>query len=447
MPSVALRARARSSAASGGALSFSDVLPESEHVLEWAQCVAGDRLICCYLEHVKHTLKQFRLPDGARGACELEREVPLPTLGTVAGFAGERAHQECYFSFTSFLYPGSAYMYEPATGALTLLFETVVPGFKPQRCARPSLSRRHRRGRAPSSLPRAPRALPLPLTHPTPTPTARSYVTEQLFYPSKDGTRVPMFVIHGRALAKNGNHATLLYGYGGFAISLTPFFSSFRLVLLQLLGGVYALANIRGGGEYGEEWHQAGTKANKQRVFDDFHGAAEHLIRSGYTRPAKLAIQGGSNGGLLVAACANQRPELYGAVLCQVGVLDMLRFHKFTIGHAWCSEYGTPEEAADFENILAYSPLHTVRAGVRYPAMLLLTADHDDRVVPLHTFKHVATLQHLVARAPTQEGVAILARIERKAGHGAGKPTEKVIEEAADMYCFLLVNLNVPFSL
>jgi len=388
----------------GGALTFSDALPESEHVLEWAQCVAGDRLICCYVEHVKNVLKQYTLPSGVAAPCVFERDVPLPSLGTVSGFSGERAHEEVYYSFTSFLYPGSAYMYEPRTGKLTLIFETVVPGFKASR-----------------------------------------YVTEQAFYTSKDGTRVPMFLVHGRGLKKDGNNATLLYGYGGFAISLTPYFSAFRLVLLQLLGGVYALANIRGGGEYGETWHQAGTKAHKQRVFDDFHGAAEHLIRAGYTRPAKLAIQGGSNGGLLVAACANQRPELYGAVLCQVGVLDMLRFHKFTIGHAWMSEYGSPDDAADFEHIIKYSPLHTVRADKRYPAMLLLTADHDDRVVPLHTFKHIATLQHLVARQPQQEGVAILARIERKAGHGAGKPTEKVIEEAADMYCFLLVNLDVAF--
>jgi len=385
------------------ALAFTDVLPESSHVLEWACCVAGSHLVVCYVEDVKNVLRQYSLPTSpASGPCALERTVPLPTLGTVSAFAGERGHSECFFAFSSFLFPGSSFMYQPDTGACTLIFETVVPGFD-----------------------------------------AKGYVTDQQFYESRDGTRVPLFLVHAKRLRKDSDNATLLYGYGGFAISLTPFFSAFRLVLLRLLGGVYAVANLRGGGEYGESWHQAGTKAHKQRVFDDFHGAAEHLIRQGYTRPAKLAIQGGSNGGLLVAACANQRPDLYGAVLCQVGVLDMLRFHKFTIGHAWCSEYGSPEEAADFENIIAYSPLHNVKAGARYPAMLLLTADHDDRVVPLHSFKMVAELQHAVARGERMRGVPIIARIETKAGHGAGKPTEKVIDEAADMYCFMLANLGV----
>jgi len=392
------------SANASTSLTFRDVLPETEHVLEWACCVAGKHLVCCYVEHVKNVLKQYTLPRATGEVCALERHVPLPTLGTVTAFSGERDHGECYFAFSSFLYPGSSYLYVPETGEVRLIFETVVPGFIPS-----------------------------------------AYVTSQQFIESSDGAKVPMFLVHSAALQLTSNNPTLLYGYGGFAISLTPFFSAFRLVLLQMLGGVYAVVNLRGGGEYGEAWHKAGVKEKKQQVFDDMHAAAEHLVRTGYTRPAKLAIQGGSNGGLLVAACANQRPELYGAVLCQVGVLDMLRFHKFTIGHAWMSEFGSPDDEAECANILKYSPLHNVRAGVKYPAMLLITADHDDRVVPLHSFKHVAELQHVIAKGTKQQGIPILARIETNAGHGAGKPTEKVIDEAADMYCFVLANLAVDF--
>jgi prolyl oligopeptidase len=263
------------------------------------------------------------------------------------------------------------------------------------------------------------------------------YETSQVFYASKDGTRIPMFLVHKRGLAKDGNAPVYLYGYGGFNISLTPSFSVGNLPWLEL-GGVLAVANIRGGGEYGEEWHQGGCLARKQNGFDDFIYGAEWLVREGYTQPRRLAIGGGSNGGLLVAACMVQRPDLFGAVLPAVGVLDMLRFHKFTIGWAWESDYGSPDKAEDFDTLLAYSPLHNLKAGMGYPAVMITTGDHDDRVVPSHSFKFAAALQAAGAgRGP------YLIRIETKAGHGAGKPMAKVIEETADRWAFLVQVLGI----
>ena len=249
---------------------------------------------------------------------------------------------------------------------------------------------------------------------------------------SKDGTRIPIFLVHKRGLKRDGNNPTYLYGYGGFGISLTPSFSTANLPWLEM-GGVLAVANIRGGGEYGEEWHQAGVRSKKQNCFDDFIAAAEWLVKNQYTCPKRLAIGGGSNGGLLVAACMIQRPELFAAVLPAVGVMDMLRFHRFTIGWAWVSDYGSPEDAEDFKTLLMYSPLHTVKSGSHYPAVLITTADHDDRVVPSHSFKFAAALQDAVDPATGP----ILIRIETKAGHGAGKPITKSIEEAADRWAFL----------
>jgi prolyl oligopeptidase len=263
------------------------------------------------------------------------------------------------------------------------------------------------------------------------------YETKQVFYESKDGTRVPMFITARKEIPLDGNNPTILHGYGGFNISQTPSFSIANLLWLEM-GGVYAVANVRGGGEYGRDWHDAGKLANKQNVFDDFIAAAEYLQRERYTSPAKLAISGGSNGGLLVGAVINQRPELFGAALPAVGVMDMLRFHKFTIGWAWTSDYGSPEKPDEFRVLHAYSPLHNIRQGARYPATLITTADHDDRVVPGHSFKYAAALQ------AAQGGPApILIRIETKAGHGAGKPTSKQIEEAADRFAFLVRSLGM----
>jgi prolyl oligopeptidase len=263
------------------------------------------------------------------------------------------------------------------------------------------------------------------------------YETKQIFYTSKDGTRVPMFITARKGVKLDGNNPTLLYGYGGFDISLTPSFSVSNLVWMEM-GGIYAQANLRGGGEYGEAWHLAGTKLHKQNVFDDFISGAEWLIANRYTQPRKLAIRGGSNGGLLVGACLAQRPELFGAALPAVGVMDMLRFHKFTIGWAWISDYGSSDDAEEFKAIYRYSPLHNLKPGTKYPPTLIVTADHDDRVVPAHSFKFAATLQ------AAQAGDApVLIRIETKAGHGAGKPISKAIEETTDEWSFLVKNLGM----
>jgi prolyl oligopeptidase len=263
------------------------------------------------------------------------------------------------------------------------------------------------------------------------------YETKQVFYRSKDGARVPMFITHKRGLKLDGNNPTYLYGYGGFNVSLTPAFSVANLVWMEM-GGVYAQPNLRGGGEYGEEWHQQGAKLRKQNVFDDFIAAAQWLIANKYTSTPKLAISGGSNGGLLVGACMTQRPDLFGAALPAVGVMDMLRFQKFTIGWAWTSDYGSSDNADEFRALYAYSPLHNLKEGVKYPATLITTADHDDRVVPAHSFKFAARLQE----AQTGDAPALI-RIETKAGHGAGKPTAKIIEEAADKFGFLVRVLNI----
>src|SRR5581483_10265636 len=263
------------------------------------------------------------------------------------------------------------------------------------------------------------------------------YETHQVFYASKDGTKIPMFITSKKGLVKNGQNPTYLYGYGGFDISLTPAFAPATIAWLEM-GGIYAVPNLRGGGEYGKEWHDAGRLKHKQNVFDDFISAAEYLIAEKYTSTPKLAISGGSNGGLLVGACLTQRPDLFGAALPQVGVMDMLRFHKFTIGWAWKSDYGSSETKDDFETLIKYSPLHNIKPGTKYPPTLVTTGDHDDRVVPAHSFKFAATLQ------AAQAGDApVLIRIETKAGHGAGKPTSKQIEERADMYAFLVQNLHM----
>lgn len=317
----------------------------------------------------------------------------------MSGITGRPKDSEMFYSFTSYLYPASVFSYD-VKRRVNQVYRTPT--------------------------------LPVDLNQ---------FETKQVMYRSKDGTQVPMFVTSKKGLARDGANPTILYAYGGFNISQTPGFSPANLVWLEM-GGIYAVANTRGGGEYGKEWHEAGTLGRKQNVFDDFIGAAEYLIRERYTSPAKLAIAGGSNGGLLVGAVVNQRPELFGAALPAVGVMDMLRFHKFTIGAAWTSDYGSADDPAQFAFLRAYSPLHNIKPGVRYPATMVLTADHDDRVVPGHSFKYAATLQN------AQAGPApILIRIETKAGHGAGKPTAKRIEEAADRFAFLVKNLDMRVAL
>jgi len=367
------------------------LVPEApgKAVLEGATMV-NDQFVTLWMTDARHAVRLYTL-DGQAG-----EEVTLPTLGSVTGFTGRRAHHEMFYAFGSFLYPTSVYRYDFAGGRSEAVRKPTL-AFDPG-----------------------------------------GYETAQVFYPSKDGTRIPMFLTCKKGLQRNGLNPTLLYGYGGFNIPTLPAFSPAAAGWLEM-GGIYAVANLRGGGEYGQEWYDAGRLQNKQNVFDDFIAAAEYLVREQYTSTPKLAIHGGSNGGLLVGACMTQRPDLFGAVLPAVGVLDMLRFDKFTIGWAWRSDYGQPDKNnADFDAVMRYSPLHTIEPGTNYPATLVTTGDHDDRVVPLHSFKFTATLQ------AAQAGPApILIRIETKAGHGAGKPTEKVIEERADMYGFLLRELKM----
>jgi len=367
---------------------WKEVIPQAPETLQGVGTL-NNQFVASYLKDARSQVKIFNL-DGA-----LVREVELPGLGSVGGFGGKRSDTETFYSFTSYTVPGAIYRYDMKTGVSTL--------FRQPRVDFPS----------------------------------DRYETRQVFYTSRDGTRVPLFLTHRKGLVLNGRHPTLLYGYGGFNIPLTPAFSVSTVAWLEW-GGVYAVANLRGGGEYGEAWHQAGMKLKKQNVFDDFIAAAEWLVARGYTTPSKLAIAGGSNGGLLVGAVLNQRPDLFGAALPAVGVMDMLRFHKFTIGWAWTSDYGSPDNPQEFRALLDYSPLHNIRPGTRYPATLITTADHDDRVVPAHSFKYAATLQK------AQAGSApILIRIETRAGHGAGKPTAKLIEEAADRLAFLVRALGM----
>lgn len=366
---------------------WQELIPQSEDTLQ-SVGVLNNQFVVEYLKDAHTSFKIFNL-DGS-----FIREVELPGLGTVQGFDGKRSDTETFYVFTSFTTPSTIYRYDLISGESTLFRQPQVD-FNPD-----------------------------------------DYETTQVFYSSKDGTRVPMFITHKKGLQLDGNNPTYLYGYGGFSISLTPNFSVSNIVWMEM-GGVYAVPNLRGGGEYGEQWHQAGMKLNKQTVFDDFIAAAEWLIEQKYTSSEKLAIGGGSNGGLLVGACMTQRPDLFAATVPSVGVMDMLRFHKFTIGWAWCSEYGSPENEEEFKVLYSYSPLHNLKPGTTYPATMIITADHDDRVVPAHSFKFAAALQ-----ASHQGEKPVLIRIETKAGHGAGKPTTKIIEEVADKWAFLMATLN-----
>ncbi len=368
------------------------LVPQGKDKLEHAN-VINNTFVLSYLKDAQTEVRVHDL-DG-----KLLHTVDLPGIGTAEGFAGKRKDKETFYAFTSFISPTTIYRYD-------------LPAAR-------------------SSIYRQPKV----------DFDSTQYETKQVFYTSKDGTRVPMFITAKKGLKLDGQNPVLLYAYGGFNISLTPAFSVGNAVWLEM-GGVYAQPNLRGGGEYGEEWHKAGTLAQKQNVFDDFIAAAEWLIANKYTSPSKLAIRGGSNGGLLVGACMTQRPDLYGATLPAVGVMDMLRFHKFTIGWAWTSDYGSSDDPQMFKAIYAYSPLHNLKPGTKYPPTLITTADHDDRVVPGHSFKFAATLQ------ADQAGPApVLIRIETKAGHGAGKPISKQIEETADSWAFVARNLNMPVDL
>jgi prolyl oligopeptidase len=359
-----------------------EIIPQAAETLEGVSLL-NNQFVASYLQDAHTQIKIFDLEG------RFVREVELPSLGSAGGFGGKRHDVETFYSFTSFTTPPTIYRYNLVTGESTLFRQPAVD-FDPE-----------------------------------------DYETKQVFYSSQDGTAVPMFITHKKGLMLDGNNPTYLYGYGGFNVSLTPSFSPSNLIWMEM-GGVYVVANLRGGGEYGETWHQAGMKLKKQNVFDDFIAAAEWLIDHRYTSARKLAIAGGSNGGLLVGACMTQRPDLFAAALPAVGVMDMLRFHKFTIGWAWCSEYGSPDHPEEFQAIYAYSPLHRLQPGTAYPATLITTADHDDRVVPAHSFKFAAALQ-----AAHAGDAPVLIRIETKAGHGAGKPTTKVIEEISDRWAFL----------
>ncbi|HYR98773.1 MAG TPA: prolyl oligopeptidase family serine peptidase [Gemmatimonadales bacterium] len=365
-----------------------ELIPQGQDVLEGVQII-HDTFVANYMHDASSRLRLFAL-DG-----RMLQDLELPTLGSIGSISGERKDDEMFYAFTSFLYPTTIFRYAFKPGA-TSVFKAPTIDFDPSR-----------------------------------------FETKQVFYTSKDGTRVPMFITYKKGLTLDGSNPTYLYGYGGFNISLTPAFSVAMLAWLEM-SGVYAVPNLRGGGEYGEEWHQGGMHEKKQNVFDDFIAAAEYLIAQRYTSPAKLAIAGGSNGGLLVGAVITQRPELFGAALPAVGVMDMLRFHKFTIGWAWVTDYGSADSAAQFPYLYKYSPLHNIRAGTRFPATLVTTADHDDRVVPGHSFKFTAALQ--AAQVGSQP---VLIEIETKAGHGAGKPTSKLIEEQADRFAFLVRNLGM----
>jgi len=376
-------------AASPAAAGWREVVPQREAVLQGA-ALSGQTVVASYLRDARAELLRYGLDGRPQG------EIALPGIGSVTGPSGERSDPRLFYAFTSYLSPTTILHYNVKTGTGGV-FKAPRVAFDPAK-----------------------------------------YETRQVFYTSKDGTRVPMFVTHKKSLALDGSNRTLLYAYGGFNVSVTPAFSATLIPWLER-GGVYAVPNLRGGGEYGEDWHQAGMFERRQNVFDDFIAAAEYLIREGYTKPERLAIEGGSNGGLLVGAVMTQRPELVSVALPAVGVMDMLRFHRFTIGWAWVSEYGSADSASQFPALKAYSPLHNLKPGTDYPATLITTADHDDRVVPAHSFKFAAALQ-----ATTTWRRPAYIRIETKAGHGAGKPIAKIIEEQADIYAFALANLAPP---
>lgn len=367
---------------------WKDVIPEDAKNLLQMAATGGGKIFGEYLKDVATHVYQYDYNG------KMEREITLPALGNASGFGGDTDDKVIFYTFTSFTYPPTIYKYDIATGISDVWRKSDVK-FNPD-----------------------------------------DYETKQVFYPSKDGTKIPMFLVYKKGIKMDGNNPTLLYAYGGFNISLEPNFSTSRLILLEN-GGIYALANLRGGGEYGEKWHEAGKLLKKQNVFDDFISAAEYLIKEKYTSSEKLAIQGGSNGGLLVGACMTQRPDLYKVCFPAVGVMDMLRYHKFTVGWGWAVEYGSSDSIEHFTNLYKYSPLHNIKE-TNYPATMVTTADHDDRVVPAHSFKFISELQ-----AKNKSANPTLIRIDVKAGHGAGKPTSKIIDEQSDIWSFMFYNMGV----
>ena len=369
---------------------WKDLIKETENVLNVS--TAGGKIFASYLKDATSLVMQYDM-DG-----NLERTVTLPGVGSASGFSAKKTEKELYYTFTSYIYPPTIFKYNIASGQ-SIEYKKAGVEFDPSQ-----------------------------------------FVSKQVFYTSKDGTKIPMIITHKKGIELNGKNPTLLYGYGGFSVSLTPAFSTSNIILLEQ-GGIYAVPNLRGGGEYGEKWHLAGTKMQKQNVFDDFIAAAEYLISNNYTSKDYLAIAGGSNGGLLVAAVMSQRPELFKVAFPAVGVLDMLRYNKFTAGAGWAYDYGTAEDSKEmFDYLLKYSPYHALKPGVSYPATLITTADHDDRVVPAHSFKFAARLQEYHKGASPA-----LIRIETNAGHGAGKPTGKIIEEQADKWAFMLYNMGLKY--
>lgn len=368
---------------------WKEIIPETENLLQ-SVSTGGGYLFANYLE--KATDRYYRYTYAGTG----KQEITLPGTGSASGLGGKEADDVLFYTFTSFIYPPTIFKYDVKTGTSTPFFETEMT-FNPD-----------------------------------------EYIEKQVFYTSKDGTEVSMFLVHKKGIALDGSNPTYLYAYGGFNVSLTPSFSASRLVLLEN-GGVFAMPNLRGGGEYGEAWHEGGMLLKKQNVFDDFIAAAEYLMEAGYTKTEKLAVAGGSNGGLLVGAVMTQRPELFGVAFPAVGVMDMLRYHLFTVGKGWIPEYGSSDDPVHFKNLLQYSPLHNLKEGVTYPATMVTTADHDDRVVPAHSFKFAARLQHC-----HQGDAPVLIRIATDAGHGAGKPIGKLIEEQADMWSFFFYNTDSP---
>jgi len=364
------------------------VIAEQKEKLESVN-TGGGQLFASYLKDASTQMKQFDYQG------KLVHEVKFPVVGTASGFACHKDDNFLFYSFTSFIYPTTIFKYDIKTGESTI-FRKSEAKFNPE-----------------------------------------DFETKQVFYTSKDGTQVPMFITYKKGIKMDGSNPTLLYAYGGFNISLTPSFSATNIAFIEN-GGIYCIANLRGGGEYGEEWHKGGMLENKQNVFDDFIAGAEYLIKENYTSTERLAIRGGSNGGLLIGACMTQRPELFKVAIPQVGVLDMLRYHKFTVGWGWAVEYGSSDQKDQFDYLIKYSPLHNIKPGTCYPATLITTADHDDRVVPAHSFKFAAELQ-----AAQSCDNPTLIRIDSKAGHGAGKPTSKVIDEAADIWSFVFYNMGV----
>ncbi|MEM1216829.1 MAG: prolyl oligopeptidase family serine peptidase, partial [Bacteroidota bacterium] len=366
---------------------WQEIIPETENLLQNVGA-GGGYLFANYLE--KATDRFYRLNyDGTD-----RQAIELPGTGSAGGLNGKESDEVLFYTFTSFTYPPTIFKYNVKTGESEPFFKAKLQ-FEPE-----------------------------------------DYVEKQVTYKSKDGTEVSLFLVHKKGLKMNGNNPAYLYGYGGFNVSLSPSFSASRLVLLEN-GGIFAMANLRGGGEYGEAWHEGGMLLNKQNVFDDFIAAGEYLIDEGYTSTEKLAIAGGSNGGLLVGACMTQRPDLFAVAFPAVGVMDMLRYHKFTVGKGWIPEYGSSDDSTHFTNLIKYSPLHNLKAGVNYPATMVTTADHDDRVVPAHSFKFAAQLQQ------SHEGDnPVLIRIATDAGHGAGKPIGKIIEEQADLWSFFFYNTD-----